>query len=338
MEEDSGVRRTSLVPKRKNDQKAFGLALPTFFVQIPQRIESCLKSHFMRPAKEDNSIHTVLTLEKESSALLSVKMDKQLKAWKKNPSWDDQPPEVKVNTPKGSLCNLNVKVKVGLPPDAIFDIVTDPDNKRVFKNIKEVISRRVLVDDGARQIVEVEQAALWKFLWWSGTISVHVICDQNRENHSMKFTQVKTGFMKRFEGSWTIQPLFIDEKVCFPHKPKTWGDYDRCSGGKGRVASIVTLTQLIEPAILPPPPISWYLRGITTRTTEMLVTDLLAEAARIRGDLGASKDSLQGSKLLLSSNEKTVRRDDIKENWRRHRKNVKSHRKSKSLHNSHVRE
>ncbi|GMY06621.1 hypothetical protein FCV25MIE_01860 [Fagus crenata] len=38
--------------------------------------------------------------------------------------------------PKGSLCNLNVKVDIGLPPDAVNNIVTDPDNKRVFKNIK----------------------------------------------------------------------------------------------------------------------------------------------------------------------------------------------------------
>lgn len=41
-----------------------------------------------------------------------------------------------VSVPKGSLCNLNVKVNVGLPPDAVYNIVTDPDNRRVFKNIK----------------------------------------------------------------------------------------------------------------------------------------------------------------------------------------------------------
>ena len=41
-----------------------------------------------------------------------------------------------VTVPKGSLCNLGVEVNVGLPPDAVYNIVTDPDNKRVFKNIK----------------------------------------------------------------------------------------------------------------------------------------------------------------------------------------------------------
>lgn len=43
-----------------------------------------------------------------------------------------------MSVPKGSFCNLNVKVNVGLPPDAVYNIVTDPDNKRVFKNIKVI--------------------------------------------------------------------------------------------------------------------------------------------------------------------------------------------------------
>lgn len=41
-----------------------------------------------------------------------------------------------VSVPKDTLSRLNVKVDVGLPPDAVYDIVTDPDNKRVFKNIE----------------------------------------------------------------------------------------------------------------------------------------------------------------------------------------------------------
>ena len=51
---------------------------------------------------------------------------------------------------------------------------------------QEVISRKVLLDEGSRQIVEVEQAAIWKFLWWSGIVSVHVFVDQNRKNHTVK--------------------------------------------------------------------------------------------------------------------------------------------------------
>lgn len=43
---------------------------------------------------------------------------------------------LQVTIPKGSLSYLSLNVDVGLPPDAVYDIVTDPDNKRVFKNIK----------------------------------------------------------------------------------------------------------------------------------------------------------------------------------------------------------
>ncbi|KAL6572330.1 hypothetical protein OROMI_013288 [Orobanche minor] len=45
--------------------------------------------------------------------------------------------------------------------------------------MEEVISRKVLVDEGTRQVVEVEQAAIWRFLWWSRTISVHVLDGRN---------------------------------------------------------------------------------------------------------------------------------------------------------------
>ncbi|CAK9158175.1 unnamed protein product [Ilex paraguariensis] len=301
-------------------------ALNTFLVNLPGKLQKYVKLPFKKSTKEDDGTNSAFPLarDKESSAIWEVNLEKQLQTWRENPVWDDQSPDIKVSVPKGSFCNLNVKVNVGLPPDAVYNIVTDPDNRRVFKNIKEVLSRRVLVDEGSRQVVELEQAALWKFLWWSGTISVHVLVDQNREDYSMKFKQVKTGFMKRFEGCWRVEPLFVDEKSCLPCKPKTLGDYVSCTKGKGRIGSKVSLEQLLQPSLVPPPPISWYLRGITTRTTEMLIYDLLAEAARIRGvystenskgELGVSEglsDECQVNKLC-----------DIKERWALRRRNAK---------------
>ena len=43
---------------------------------------------------------------------------------------------LQVTVPEGSLCNLNLRFKAGLPPDAVYNIIIDPENKRVFKNIK----------------------------------------------------------------------------------------------------------------------------------------------------------------------------------------------------------
>lgn len=316
------TRVDNIQKDRRNEfQKFIDPSVTTFFTQLPQKLQTCLKSHLKRP--ENNDEGSIPRRNNSSSTYVEVDLEKQLQAWKENPTWVDQPPEIKATVPKGSLCNLNVKVNIGLPPDAVYNIVIDPDNKRVFKNIKEVISRKVLLDEGPRQVVEVEQAALWRFLWWSGTIPVHVLVDQNREDHSMRFKQVKTGFMKRFEGCWRVEPLFVDEKSCFPFKPKTWAEYKTCTGGKGRIGSKVSLEQLIQPAIVPPPPISWYLRGITTRTTEMLINDLLAEAARIRGVVPDSKNSMDEVGILagISDEREVDELCDIKERWARRRKN-----------------
>ncbi|MFQ6637370.1 hypothetical protein Gotur_014007 [Gossypium turneri] len=326
-------RKVSIdVPRsnRNGKPKVLDPAFSAFLVQLPNQLQDCLKGkfHFLlsksqikRLAKDNvgiKSVNPFLGKEKSLSTGLGIDLEKQLQAWRENPIWVNQPPEIKVSVPKGSLCNLKAKVDVGLPPDAVYNIVTDPDNKRVFKNIKEVISRKVLVDEGKRQVVDVEQKALWRFLWWSGTISVHVLVDQNGEDNSMKFKQVDAGFMKKFEGHWRVEPLFVDEETCFPFKPKTWAEYCSCTGGKGRIGSKVSLDQMIQPAIVPPPPISWYLRGITSKTTEMLINDLLAEAARLKGSFDA-----ENSVNEINEQHQVEQINDIKERWNLHRRNVK---------------
>ncbi|XP_042496742.1 uncharacterized protein LOC122075680 isoform X2 [Macadamia integrifolia] len=328
--DDVKVSRTSLDMhdnKRNQHERGFNSAFPTFFEEIPQRLQNCLKKS-MKDVGQAKSAGSCIPKDEGSCTALGVNLDNQLQAWKANPTWTDQSPDIKVNVPKGSLCNLNAEVDVGLPPDAVFNIVIDPDNRRVFKNIKEVISRRVLVDEGPRQVVEVEQAALWRFLWWSGTISVHVIVDQNRKDYSVKFKQGKEGFMKKFEGCWRVDPLFVDEQLCFPFKPNSWSDYVSCTGGKGRVGSRVSLEQLIQPAFVPPPPISWYLRGITAKTTEMLITDLQAEAARIRG-VSYNSATKESELSTGACDEHSVEElSDVKERWaqrRRERRRKRSH-------------
>lgn len=120
--------------------------------------------------------------------------------------------------------------------------------------------------------------------------------------------------------------MFVDEKTCFPIKPKTWDEYYSCTGGKGRIGSKVSLEQLIQPAIVPPPPISWYLRGITTRTTEMLINDLLDEAARIRG-ISDSKTSIVDPPEQTSYERQLDEVCDIKERWALRRNGKQYHRK-----------
>lgn len=127
--------------------------------------------------------------------------------------------------------------------------------------------------------------------------------------------------MKRFEGCWKIEPLYVDNPVSLPQNiPKTLVEYEKITNGKGRVGSTVSLQQLVEPALVPPPPISWYLRGITTKTTEMLIQDLLAETARLRE---TRDEGLGGTLGDCSTNcgPGDCSGNDIKERWRWRRRN-----------------
>ncbi|KAI3763551.1 hypothetical protein L2E82_13476 [Cichorium intybus] len=312
--EGSNTRKNVQMPEINGRPRINLPALRGFLSQFPGKLQKHLKSRFKRPTEKDAANREMFKFKDAK-----INLEKQLQAWRKNPVWDvNQPPAIEVSVPKDSLCQLNVEVNVGLPPDAIYNIVIDPDNKRVFKNIQEVLSRKVLLDEGSRQVVELEQAAIWRFLFWSGTISVHVMVDQNREDYSMKFKQVKPGFMKRFEGCWRVEPILLDEKLCYPCKPKTLSEYMSCTQGNGRIASKVTLQQLIEPAIVPPPPISWYLRGITTRTTEMLISDLVDEAARIKGVSNSVSNCITTETDVhhrVSDEHQVDETFDIKERW-----------------------
>lgn len=92
-------------------------------------------------------------------------------------------------------------------------------------------------------------------------------------------------------------------------------DYEACSGGKGRVGTLLKLEQLVQPSVVPPPPISWYIKGITTRTVETLIHDLIAESTRLREegidksvqDLEAGDNELGGAARCEP--------DDAKKRW-----------------------
>ncbi|KAE8692327.1 Pantothenate kinase 2 [Hibiscus syriacus] len=271
------VKKVNIDIPRNGKSKVLDPVFSAFLVQLPHKLQNCLKSQLKRLAKDGDRIKSVNSfLEKNRSSVgLWKDQGKHLQAWRENPSWVSPPPEIEVSVVKGSLCHLKATVDVEFTPDAVYNIVTDPDNRRVFKNVK------------------------------------------------MRFKQMSNGFMKKFEGYWRVEPLFVDEETCFPVKPKTWAEYCLCPGGKGRIGSKVSLDQLIQPAISPPPPISWYLSGIPAKTTEMLINDLIAEADRIKG----SRDSeILDKELSLSKkiNEHCCQLDqvcDIKERWRSHRRN-----------------
>jgi len=144
----------------------------------------------------------------------------------------------------------------------------------------------------------------------------------------MKFRQLKPGIMKRFEGFWRLEPIYVDEKICMPFKPKTLSDYEMCTGGKGRIGSRVILEQLLQPAIVPPPPLSWYLRGITAQTTETLLNYLFEEVDRIKGVSQVQNSSQDQKPAKEVRNERNIDEIyDIKQRWALRRRQSILHRK-----------
>lgn len=47
-----------------------------------------------------------------------------------------EPPVLAVTQPKGSFCRIDARFSVALDPEGVYNIITDPNNRRVFKNIQ----------------------------------------------------------------------------------------------------------------------------------------------------------------------------------------------------------
>lgn len=77
--------------------------------------------------------------------------------------------------------------------------------------------------------------------------------------------------------------------------------------------------QVVQPAVVPPPPFKGYVRGITTRTTETLLQDLQAEGKRLRE---SSFDGDNAEDAHVSQDQEPV--DDLKKPTGSRRKTRKS--------------
>lgn len=52
--------------------------------------------------------------------------------------------------------------------------------------MKDNKSRKVLKRDGPREIVEVDKALAWDFLFWSGSIPIKLTVDENEKAHTVR--------------------------------------------------------------------------------------------------------------------------------------------------------
>ncbi|ESQ34418.1 hypothetical protein EUTSA_v10008137mg [Eutrema salsugineum] len=208
-------------------------------------------------------------------------------AEKKHP-WYNPPPKVTVTTKKG-LCHMNVELIVGLTPDGVYELFTNPEtgaffDKDKWRGLMTNKSIKVLMEDGPRQVMKVKKSVAWDLLWFSIPIPIILIVDENRKDLTTKYKKEKIMFMKVFEGNYKVEPIYVDsERLCGQRLPKSREEYKRCSGGQGKIASKVTLNQYFQPyPLFNLPPVSWYIRGITIKTTKNLLLSVQKVATSIR--------------------------------------------------------
>ncbi|CAH2033726.1 unnamed protein product, partial [Thlaspi arvense] len=218
-------------------------------------------------------------------------MKEQLKLWRdanKIEQWHDPPPKVKVEIVEG-LCFMDMELILGLPPQAAYDVLTNPDNKPFSRiiNGRELLhnkSRKVVTNDGSRYVVEVEKEVAWNFLSWSRAIPITLDFAESQKDLSTVYMKKKMMLMKDFEGSWKVEPIFVDsQRLCKQRLPKTREEYRECSGGQGKIAWKVKMNLTFMPSSpFNLPPASWYIRGTIIKTTKALLQDLQAMGAKIR--------------------------------------------------------
>ncbi|CAG9464575.1 unnamed protein product [Pedinophyceae sp. YPF-701] len=238
-------------------------------------------------------------------------------------AWSDGKQEVKVYQPEGLMCLVQVRARVPLSPQEIFDILTSDTNQEVFRNMVGIKSRKILEDDGrGRMKLQLEQEGRWRFLMFRGKFPVNLLVEQDRNKGFIKFRLLKTGFMKVFEGEWELKH-YTHHNVELARQKDT---VQAAASGKRRKGApvaaapgkdsqhkfgmpsldlsglpgflrpaaakrdtLVTLRQSLKPAVTPPPPLDSYVRRISAKVTREVIEDLQKEAERRRKKERAAK-------------------------------------------------
>ncbi|KAG2257380.1 hypothetical protein Bca52824_076674 [Brassica carinata] len=99
-----------------------------------------------------------------------------------------------------------------------------------------------------------------------------------------KYKKGKVMLMKEFHGDYKVEPIYVDQKrLCKKRLPKSPEEYKKCSGGQGRIGSKLTINHYFQP--YPPfniPPLSWFIHGITIKTSKNLLNALQEMALIVR--------------------------------------------------------
>ena len=192
---------------------------------------------------------------------------------------------------------LSIKLiaRVPLPPEEVFEILTDPENHKYFRSVKGNKRRKVIFDDGhGRRKVEVDQIGRWRFGLFRGSFSIKLVVATDKRHRTIGFElapKARGGFMKDFNGNWKVLPYSKDavnemEPALDKHwsplhaVQKTFHQLEETLTGKHPNSSLVMLRQSVAPALIPPAPLDKIIKKITAAQVRTIMEDLLIEANR----------------------------------------------------------
>ncbi|CAI5501833.1 unnamed protein product [Closterium sp. Naga37s-1] len=137
-------------------------------------------------------------------------MRAQLATWFEDPDFVDEAPSMDVIPgEKGVGLNLDGDAIVALPPDAVFSMLCNAHNRRVYRNVKAAKNERVVSDCNGVKTVEMDLTFAFRLPPFTGTFDSHLLFVYDRPKRRVTFTQTRNGFMRKFEGYWQVESLLI---------------------------------------------------------------------------------------------------------------------------------
>lgn len=201
-----------------------------------------------------------------------------------------------VTVPKGCTCRVFATLDVPIGADQVYDILTDPENGRVFRNVKQVLHRNVLEDDGNTQVVDVEQLGRWKFLCFGGSFATKLRVTQDRRCKTVKYALQSGGFMRTFDGTWKI----VENKLGSEEEDRVDGKpMDGPAAGCSPEGARVHLAQELSLAVSPPASLSRMIGKITAHTSKNILHDLYEESLRIYHGIPVQEEVQQVQRPLM---------------------------------------
>lgn len=224
-------------------------------------------------------------------------------------TWDRHDCKVTVSQPEGFMCKVKLRAKIDFPPEEVFQLLIDPDNARYFSTVAAVTYRKILEDDRrGKQKVEIEQAGLWRYLFFSGIFFTRLFVFQDKPEGIIKFKLAKEGIMKNFEGRWDIRPFDQHALDEISGKTNLWSNlgyrmHSFVTHSKPQ-ASLVTLEHSLLPKSVPPVWFKGYLVKVCATTIQTIIQDLRGEVDRLKQGKpipNSQMKKLKKAKKLLNS-------------------------------------